>query len=706
MIDIPIFNAHDFDYDYFRKFEILKKSSRAKNKNDILDCVCAFDIETTGLDDLKESIMYIWQFSVNAECCVIGRTWDEFIYFIHRVNGVLTELKSELIIYIHNADYEFSFLSSLIPFDDMFFTAPHKPLYFKYKSLQFRCSYILTNSSLTKFCKTWNVKHQKLDGDTFNYSIKRYPWTTLSDLELEYCVNDVIGLCEAVRAQMVARGDNLQTIPLTKTGYIRRKIKESFKDEDKAYKNGIKGTFNYFQRSSLQPDYDLLMALHEAFRGGNTHGSPLYASRTIKNVISKDESSAYPNAMYNFQFPIKPFKKVAMPLDNELDNLLKLNTPYVARVAFNNLRLKDHLNPCPYIAYHKCAECYDPILDNGRVRACEYAEMTIIDIDYRIIKNNYSWDDCIIIDLWTSKYGMLPDAIRRVIKELYTLKTALKNVDGAEIDYILAKEDLNSAYGCLCMYPLKPELIFDMNDGEYEYSVMSEEDIYNKIISNKKKAFLPYQWGVWVAAIGRHCLQLAIDIVDDPRSNYAFCYCDTDSIKYIPNEYSNNALDKLNKMIIDRSKKNGAYAVDPDGVTHYMGEFEADGEYDRFSTIGAKKYIYEDNAGIHITIAGVNKKIGALELVKVANKRNIDPFQLFNNQDIVFKEAGGTMSTYNFHKPKVININGNDIVVTSNIYISESTYSLGITDDYKQLINNDSFLLFLQKQLIENGFKF
>lgn len=706
MLDIPMFDVNTFDFEVLKNYPIIKRLPRKKNASDLLDCVCAFDIETTGIDELKESIMYIWQFCINGEYVIIGRTWEEYILLNHRINGVLKDLKCNLVTFIHNADYEFSFISSILPVQDAFFISPHKPLSWKYLNIEYRCSYLLTNKSLSSFCKTWNVKHQKLSGEEFDYSIKRYPWTALTDREMEYCVNDVIGLCEAIRAQNKARGDNLQTMPKTKTGYVRNRMKESFKLEDAKYKTGIKGTFNYFERSNLQPNWELLQLLHSAFRGGNTHGSQLYAARVVKDCIGVDESSAYPNAIVNFDFPIKPFKKVGIPLDDDLDTLVDRHVPYVAKVAFHNLRLKDNLNPCPYVAYHKCDECDNPIIDNGRVRACEYAEMVIIDIDYKIIKSKYAWDDVLIIDLWTSRYGKLPDAITRVVKELYTLKTALKNVEGAEADYIAAKEDINSVYGMLATYPLKPELLFDMNLGEYYYQELTDQEIYEKLIANKKKAFVPYQWGVWVAAIGRMCLQVAIDITDSPESNYAFIYCDTDSVKYIPNEYTETRLKALNDLIVSRSKANGAYAVDPDGVTHYLGEFEQDGDYMRFATIGAKKYIYEDNKGIHITIAGVNKKIGAVELVDQAKKKNVDPFKLFISRDMVFMAAGGTMSTYNYHKPEVHEIEGRKITITSNIYISDSTYSLNITEDYKRLISSDNFMLFLQKQLIENGIHF
>ena len=51
-----------------------------KNKPTLIDMVCCFDIETTYLDDIEQSFMYIWQFQLGPYT-IVGRTWDEFKEF-------------------------------------------------------------------------------------------------------------------------------------------------------------------------------------------------------------------------------------------------------------------------------------------------------------------------------------------------------------------------------------------------------------------------------------------------------------------------------------------------------------------------------------------------------------------------------------------------------------------------------------------------
>lgn len=690
-----IINVSDVEYDNFLSYSILKGK---RNKPNVIDCVCAFDIETTALKDIRESFMYIWQFSINGEYCIIGRTWTEFINFLDMINATIENRKANLIVYIHNMDYEFSFLSGIIEISEPFFVAPHAPLFFNYGNIQFRCSYMLTNMSLNKLLKSWNVEHQKQSGEDFDYSIMRYPWTELSEEEYQYCINDVIGLSEAIKAQMAAYGDTLATIPLTKTGYVRRDFKTIFSDEDKKFKKGDKNTFNFYRRRELQPSLELYNILHEAFRGGNTHGSLLFVGRTCNGVDSDDKSSSYPDALVNCQYPIKPFKKSLTCSENSLYQLIDMNIPFIVRVAVYDLVVKDRFEPCPYIAFHKLTNHGDIVsLDNGRVRSIDYAEFAITDLDFRIIKNQYKWSSMIVTECWTSKYGMLPNCIRDAIKGYYIKKTTLKGVAGADLEYKLAKENINSIYGMMATNPIKPEMCFDEHTGEYYWNV-DEFDKEQLITKNKQKAFMPYQWGIWCTAWGRYNLQMLIDMY-----GHNFIYCDTDSVKGIKTTEIENKLNSLNDRIRARSIKNGAFATDPQGITHYMGEFESDGRYDKFSCLGAKKYISLEGGELHITIAGVNKNKGAEELKEIAKAKGKDVFDLFNSKDVTFIKAGGTASRYYYHDPYIYHAEGGDILITANVYIEDSTYSLGITGEYSRLLSGD-FLQFMQKQMIESGY--
>lgn len=136
-------------------------------------------------------------------------------------------------------------------------------------------------------------------------------------------------------------------------------------------------------------------------------------------------------------------------------------------------------------------------------------------------------------------------------------------------------------------------------------------------------------------------------------------------------------LSELNERLKAESIKNGAYATDGKGITHYMGVWEPESHYERFCTLGAKKYVGEENGKLEITIAGVNKRKGAEELGKIENFK----------EGFTFYKAGGTVSKYNDNVHILIEKEGREILVTDNLYITDSTYTLGLTAEYLAILN-------------------
>ena len=194
-------------------------------------------------------------------------------------------------------------------------------------------------------------------------------------------------------------------------------------------------------------------------------------------------------------------------------------------------------------------------------------------------------------------------------------------------------------------------------------------ETYDSVI---KKSWLAYAWGVWVTAWARYRLQEGINLVEQSPGAW-FVYADTDSVKYMGDvdwtEYNN-------ARIAD-SKRSGAYATDRNGKVHYMGVYEFDGEYERFRTWGAKKYAYEKKGKLEVTISGVVKDLGGKEL---GSLERFEP-------GFVFREAGGAEIRYNDHpETEPMMIEGHELVITRNALIRESTYEVGITNDYMRII--------------------
>lgn len=634
-----------------------RKGNQGKRHNErkYKDIIAAFDIETTNDENSLQAFMYIWQFQLNEDT-VIGRTWEEFGRFMR---GLAERLKENeyIMIFVHNLSFEFQWLRGLYDFEpeEVFAVEPRKVLKCEMmEHFEFRCSYLQTNMSLAEFTHKMGVTDEKLSGEEFDYSKNRYPWTELSDRELLYCVNDVRGLVEAMKKQMELENDSLYTLPFTSTGYVRRDVRAAMRHYNK---NDLK---------AMLPDYDVFCLLREAFRGGNTHANRYYSGLIMKDVKSYDRASSYPDVQVNCMFPMGPWIK-----DDKVDMAWVLRRIYrhhracLMRVRLFNVRLTDPGWGAPYLAKAKCRDVQHADIDNGRILCADYLETTITDIDFKIIMDEYTFDYMEVTQFYHARYGKLPLQLRNTVLQYFHDKTTLKGIPEEELYYMKQKNKLNSIYGMSVQSPVKQTI--DFMDDFVERSD-DERELLDKANAH---AFQSYAWGVWTTAHARYELEKAIRIAGS-----GFIYCDTDSVKYI----GDADFSALNDSLKRRSQASGACAADPKGKKHYLGVWEYEGQYKTFKTLGAKKYVYTDDEGLHVTIAGVNKKKGAAELKA---KGGVTAFR----PGFVFTTAGGTESIYNDHPPMDhITREGKDIQIISNLYMYDSEYTVGITADYFRIL--------------------
>ena len=667
-------DINTFDYSIIANAPLQKRrkgnQGKRDNKRKYKDLFCAFDIETTNDLSLEQAYMYIWQYQIEDNT-IIGRTWDEFKIFSERVAEQLKP-NEYIMCYIHNAAFEFSFIRGIYHFEpsEVFSIERRRVLKFMmYDHFEYRCSYLLTNMSLDAFTKKMGVT-QKLSGEEFNYKKIRYPWTPLTDRELEYCITDVKALVEALKVYFGIENDNFYTIPYTSTGFVRRDIKKAMRH------------FNKDDLRAMQSDYYIFEILREAFRGGNVHCNRYYSNMIVENVSSFDRVSSYPDVQINELFPMSPWvREDDVTLERVCRWIFKHKRACLMRVGFTNIRLKNPLWGAPYIAKHKCRNLGEHVNDNGRICYSSFLETSICDIDLKIILSEYLFDDIIFYDFYHCRYGRLPLPLRTEIQKYFQAKTELKNVAGQELYYGMAKAKLNSIYGLTCQSPIKQTIDY-INDEFIERC----EDERELLEMHNKKAFLVYSWGVFTCARARYELEKALNLVGPER----FVYCDTDSVKFIDDgtiDFSN-----YNKSRKTDSINNGGVAYDKNGKAYYLGLYEYEGTARRFCSMGAKKYCYENQDGqLHLTVAGVNKKKGALELQKHGG---IAAFK----EGFTFYDAGGTEAVYNdITEPIRVDIDGHILPITANVLLRDSTYTLGVTGEYKRILEKPNIWLDMLK---------
>lgn len=681
---------------------------RKSKQIDYINILSAFDIETTCLQDIQQSYMYIWQWHfVNIETgenvTIYGRYWSEWQACVRLICDTLKD-NCYLVVLDHNLSYEFAFLTEYYPFtvDEVFCTDPRAVLKCSmHQHLEFRCTMRHSNTSLSVYLKQWNVVHQKLDGEEFDYNKIRYPWTELTAQEMKYALHDVIGLCEAYIAEMKFWGDTLYTVPYTSTGYVRRICKKEW------------ARINYYERRSWMPDLEVLRLLDEAFRGGDTHGNRRHATPEslshaviVPNVDSYDRVSSYPDVLINCMYPLGDWYKIQTKKQKWIkqDIIEKYINQYekaiVTRVHFKGLRLKIKIWGMPYIPDSKCIYIDNKVLDNGRVLSADYLSMTITDVDWRIISREYEWDDVYFSDTYYCRYRYLPEFFCEVVRQFYRDKTILKGAEPGSleaIEYNLKKQLLNSLYGMAAQHVLKESVYYIADTNEYiseiDYKIREKEDELKRTMTEKEKrdfragieqetvekhnknAFMPFQVGVWCTAWARLELHRSMWVVWDQGGRVV--YVDTDSNKCT----GNIDFTALNDYYQKRSLSRGAYADDKNGKRYYMGLYDHEYTAPKFAHMGAKKYVYEDEkGGFHLTIAGVNKRKGAEELLRMGG------FAAFHS-GTKFTEAGGVQGVYNDDPYGNIQVDGHDLYIGRNVCLLPDTYTLGESQDYARILD-------------------
>ena len=687
---IETYNINDFPYENLNTKSLICKHK--KKPKYIIYTFATFDIETTTIDngiDTPYGFMYHWQMDVGGYV-VTGRRWEEWIQFMLKLVEIFkTDETRNFVVYIQNEAFEFQFIRDFINEYmggfTVFAAQRRKPIYVTTgNGIQFRCSYKLTNMSLEKAVENeLGVVHCKAAGD-LDYRVIRTADTPLDDTEYGYCVSDVVSLYELIERRLINEHDNLESIPMTSTGYVRRDCRNSCrKDED--YRE------EFLKQEMTESVYTLLM---EAGRGGNTHANRYMSGRVWHDVDSFDVASSYPAQMFLRKFPVSKFTPYGdIESMTELDGLL-LEYACLFRVIFTGLEIKDNIG-MPYIAISKAtAHSKHVSLDNGRVLSVinredrendrGYIALTLTDIDFQIIKEQYTWDEMSISDFHIATYGYLPDALLSQVMAYFRAKTELKDKikeaeerdaeeELANLTYLYAKSKnrLNGIFGMCYTNPVH-NVISINEDGEWIEDVPEIATALKKYWKSRN-SFLVYAWGVWITAWARRHLEDLFNALGQDKVIYG----DTDSGKAVDVDISK--IDALNAKIMSLADKRGAYC-DYNGTRYYMGIYEHENKVPiaKFKTLGAKKYVYEDEKGLHVTISGVNKKLGPKEL------ESIDNFV----PGFIFKEAGGLTLYYNDAEQGIhqITVDGCTMTTASNIGMVDSTYEIGITREYAELI--------------------
>ena len=684
------------------------------------NCPCSFDIETTSfyIDETgnnitykdkeerqkfdptynpeKRATMYIWQLGLNGRV-IVGRTWEEFRNCCVELSKLLhLSEKNRIILYVHNLSYEFQFISRLFKWVNVFSIDVRKPIYaISTLWIEFRCSYLLSGYSLAMLGKQLTThKVEKLEGD-LDYSLMRNTKTPLTDKELGYCVNDVRVVMAYIQEKLEQEGI-LSTLPITKTGYVRQYCRKRC-----LYLEGHRQNKRYkelMEKLKIN-DIDEFDLMQRAFQGGFTHCNAYHMGDIMKNVASYDFTSSYPYVMVSEKFPMSGGVKVKVDTEEQAEKYFQKYLAIFDVCFINLMPIETNDNP---LSSSKCYKKVNVVENNGRVVNADLVATSLTNIDWQVMKQFYKWDSVKFGTFYIYYSNYLPTPLVDCILELYEKKTTLKGVEGMEVEYLKSKEMINSVYGMAVTNPLRDEIIFDGLLWENTPPTNREEllDKYN----NSRNRFLFYPWGIFVTSYARRNLFTGIKAVEDD-----YIYSDTDSIKFTNPDKHKTYFEGYNKMVTKKLEKAMAYhgfsiertrPKTKEGKEKPLGVWDFEGVYKRFKTLGAKRYmVEEDNAlkvngvsyPVSLTVSGVNKKVAIPYLWDLTGGNTEKIFELFNEGlEIPPSKSGKNLHTYidGEIEGQLVDYLGNKAPYKELccIHLEPTGYDLSIASLYKKYI--------------------
>ena len=655
---------------------------------------------------IKQSCMYIWQFSINDEV-YYGRTWDELIEFLEKLNKVS---KYRKYIFIHNLAFEFQFLKNYIPISEVIARTKHKPMkaISKKYNIEFRCSYMMSNCALAKLPKLFNLPVKKMVGD-LDYSKIRTSETPLTRKELRYCEYDCLVVYEYIKYELLSYED-VKHIPITSTGHVRRELKELVRCNTN-YKRKIAKATN-----TNPIIFDLLV---QTYAGGYTHSNYVYTDYIVENVTSWDFTSSYPYCLCCFKYPMTKFQPIEIKRAEEMLPSLA----YLLRVRFKGIHSK-YLNN--FISKSKCLMVSGSLEDNGRIVSANELEIAITDVDFRILLEAYEYESYEILESYYSVYKYLPKEFINFILDKYVKKTKYKNDKEHELEYSKEKSLFNALYGMTVTNTIRPQVDFINN--EWIEIPMTVEEMQEALDKREKEGFLEFSTGVWCTSYARANLQRNIMKLDKYQ-----VYADTDSIKVVEG-YDESVIEEYNKDVLDRLRRVSEelniplekfMPEDIKGIPHPLGVFDNDGIYKEFITQGAKKYayktvvkkskfkskedidkyrksnslyiVYEDEQvfeEIHITVSGVPKRGVACLKGDLSHFKNdlVFDYRNTNKNTLLYCEGQLSIELEDYLG------NTSKVTDTSGICILPTTYILDKAEDYMTLLEDST-----ERQLFKNS---
>jgi len=249
------------------------------------------------------------------------------------------------------------------------------------------------------------------------------------------------------------------------------------------------------------------------------------------------------------------------------------------------------------------------------------------------------------------------------------------------------------------MDPFQPKIEYEGGVWTSESDTKSQQKIVQEHIKEMNEKiynnWLPYCWGVMVTSLAHLQLVKALSVVNEDC-----VYWDTDSCKMRNPDKWKWFFENENKIIISQIKKASKDLNIPlelyapkniKGETKYIGVWDYEGIYNKFITLGAKRYAFEKNGKIEIVISGVPKEC-ACYLKKLEDFKEDFIFP----SDIEILNENGKVNVsklvHHYSDGDTPLVEFSDGYINNNIYYSialrPTTYTTSLTPELKKYLKD------------------
>ena len=632
------------------------------------DYIC-LDTETSKTDEATGWV-YQWAVCIKQHIFVYGRKPSEFITFMQNI-AEHYQLNDErkIIIYIHNLQYDFSYLKRFImqydPCIDVLAIDNHTVLTVDVLGFRFICSYKLTNLSLAVLSDKYAKKYIKAVGE-IDYNIVHYQDETLTDSDWLYMFSDVASQYDGIKQYLLMNNYTFcADAPFTSTGFVRVACRKASKKDSKWRE----------QFELMRLDLEQYRLCRQAFMGGICICSYKYSNKTIRaengiKLKHKDFTSSYPARHCLETMPAgKPMWYGAIKSRRKFEQLID-KYHCVFMITLYDVHIKDGVT-APYIPSSKCLAPKELLKINGKVVFAKELTIAITEIDYKWIKRQYNASNFKISKMLCFKRGKMPDWLKAEIMQYFKNKCTLKHSE--PVLYAKSKNLLNGIYGMTATSIIREQYKISLDNGVIKRFIAEDIDKQDRADLDRyyrsHNSFMPYQYSLFTTSWARDALMTMIEAVGYDN----FLYCDTDSVFYIETPENRERMAIYEKECINKAIKGGAFVGN-----NYLGAPTDEPELRAFRGLHSKCYAMEElneKSGkyeLNVVIAGIPKRAVKWFDGKPVTKSNSEELASIDNLKDGFKfvHCGGTRCIYNDERaPVIMDINGHETELATSAVI-------------------------------------